>query len=156
MTTPDAFLMFGLSHGDTDQSIEDIDYAIYTHKDLGEVCVFESGAAISCLAPYVAGDVLRVAVENGQVTYRQNGTLLYTSSVPPTYPLIVDTALNTAGGQVGSAVMAGELGRRWTGSTCSRRRRAGTRSRGRAGRAGMPEVRRRGRWCPGTGTRSTR
>jgi RHS repeat-associated protein len=46
---------------------------------------------------YATGDKLRVSIEGGVVKYRRNGTLLYTSSVTPAYPLLVDTALYSAG-----------------------------------------------------------
>jgi len=44
---------------------------------------------------FVSGDHLRVAVEGGVVRYYRNGTLLYTSSVTPAYPLLVDSAVGT-------------------------------------------------------------
>jgi hypothetical protein len=36
-----------------------------------------------------------VAVEGGVVKYYRNSTLVYTSTVTPQYPLLVDTSLNT-------------------------------------------------------------
>jgi RHS repeat-associated protein len=50
-------------------------------------------------------DVLRVAVEGGVVKYRKNGTLLYTSSVAPTYSLLVDTALYSNGSTITNVVI---------------------------------------------------
>jgi hypothetical protein len=57
--------------------------------------VYEAGALRGTFGTYTTGDVLRVAVEGGVVKYRKNGTLLYTSTVAPTYPLLVDTSLYT-------------------------------------------------------------
>jgi len=156
VATPSAYLMFGLSHGDTDQSIEDIDYAIYPSPYSSEACVYEGGANRGCIVPYVAGDRLRVGVEGGVVKYYRNGTVFYTSSVAPTYPLIADTTLNTAGGQVGSAAMAGELAETVDWIDVFAATASGYSSCVRAGRDGTREVRHRGLWCPGTGTRSTR
>ena len=47
---------------------------------------------------YQAGDRFRVAVEGGVVKYRRNGVLFYTSAGAPAYPLLVDTALYSLGG----------------------------------------------------------
>jgi RHS repeat-associated protein len=51
-----------------------------------------------------------VAVEGGAVKYYKNGTLLYTSTVTPQYPLLVDTSLNTAGTSVTNVVISGSGG----------------------------------------------
>ena len=48
-----------------------------------------------------------MAVEGGVVKYYRNGTLLYTSTVAPTYPLQVDTSLNTVNAGVYNVVISG-------------------------------------------------
>jgi hypothetical protein len=58
--------------------------------------------------PYQAGDVFRIAVEGGVVKYYRNGTLIYTSGVAPSYPLVLDTALATMGSTVHSAVISSQ------------------------------------------------
>ena len=107
--------MCGLNVGDSSKSYTEIDYAIYPRSD-GTISAYESGAVISVggstvLGTYVAGDRLRVSVEGGQVKYWkvQQGaaTLLYTSAVAPTYPLLVDTSLYSNGATVKDAVVAG-------------------------------------------------
>ena len=40
-----------------------------------------------------AGDILRIAVAEGSVKYSKNGTVFYTSSAQPAYPLVVNAAL---------------------------------------------------------------
>lgn len=40
-----------------------------------------------------AGDRFRVSVESGRVVYRRNGAVVYTSTVAPTYPLVLDVTL---------------------------------------------------------------
>ncbi|HEY3028431.1 MAG TPA: hypothetical protein VGJ55_19945 [Pyrinomonadaceae bacterium] len=52
------------------------------------------------------GDVFRIAVESGVVKYYKNGQLLRTSTVAPTYPLVLDTALTTMGATVQNAVIS--------------------------------------------------
>jgi hypothetical protein len=43
---------------------------------------------------YTVGDTFRIAIVGNQVKYYKNGTTeIYTSTVAPTYPLIVDTSL---------------------------------------------------------------
>ena len=61
---------------------------------------------------YVAGDVFRVEVADGQVRYRKNGQVFYTSATPPTYPLGIDTSLYHGGATITDAVLVHE-------STCS-------------------------------------
>ena len=96
--------MCGLSHGDTNQSYEEIDFALYPWID-GNLYVFESGTSRGSVGPYTTGDVFRVAVEGGVVKYRKNGVLLYTSGVTPTYPLLVDTTLFPTGSQITTAII---------------------------------------------------
>ena len=44
-----------------------------------------------------------MAVERGVVRYYRNGTILYTSLAAPTYPLLLDTSINSTGGKVYNA-----------------------------------------------------
>ncbi|HXM48029.1 MAG TPA: hypothetical protein VN956_09180, partial [Pyrinomonadaceae bacterium] len=95
----------GLSNGDTNQSWEDIDFCLYLNAD-GTIYINEGSNGRGNFGAYATGDVFRVAVEGGVVKYRKNGTLLYTSTVPPTYPLLVDTSLHDNGSTL-SNVMIG-------------------------------------------------
>jgi len=100
-----AYRLFGLSNGNVDSSIGDIDFAIYQYSD-GRILIYESGNYRGEFATYAPGDRLRVAVEGGVVKYRKNGALLYTSLVAPTYPLLVDTSLYDSGSTIMSAVIS--------------------------------------------------
>jgi hypothetical protein len=97
--------MAGLSNGDSDKTYVDIDYAIYL-KDDGNVRVYEKGTWKANTGTYVAGDVFRVQVTGSVVTYLKNGTLMYTSSVAPTSPLLADTSLFTTGATLQSVVLS--------------------------------------------------
>jgi hypothetical protein len=55
----------------------------------------------------VAGDRLRVAVQSGRVVYSKNGTVYYTSTSAPTYPLFVDTSFVSLNSSIADAVIAG-------------------------------------------------
>ena len=103
------YVMFGLSHGDTDGGYADIDYAIYTYPPTSQLMVFEGGSYRTALGSYGVNDVLRVGVEGGVVTYSVNGVLLHSSSTPPTYPLVTDTSLYSANATVTAARMGGEV-----------------------------------------------
>jgi hypothetical protein len=98
--------MLGLSNGNTDQNYTDVDFAIYAATS-GVLYVYEKGLSKGAFGSYATGDVLRVAVEGGVVRYRRNGTLLYTSTATPTYPLLADTALFTTGATLNNAVLGG-------------------------------------------------
>jgi hypothetical protein len=89
----------GLSNGDGGQEHADIDFAIRLRSN-GSVGVYEAGVLRGSFGTYVAGDVFRVEVEAGVVTYRRNGALLYTSAVAPAFPLLVDTALLNPGATI--------------------------------------------------------
>jgi RHS repeat-associated protein len=97
--------MIGLSNGDTNQNYPDIDFAAYL--DSGNLCVYEAGSNRGCFSTYVGGNTIRVAVESGVVKYKKNGTVIYTSSVTPTYPLLVDTALWSNGATLNNVVISG-------------------------------------------------
>jgi hypothetical protein len=55
----------------------------------------------------VAGDVFRVAVQSGVVSYSQNGVVFYTSASVPTYPLSFAASLADLNATVTDAVMGG-------------------------------------------------
>jgi hypothetical protein len=97
--------LIGLSNGNAGESIEDIDFAL--HLDAGTAMIKEGGVYKGDTT-IVTGDVLRVAVENGQVQYRKNGaTIARSVGVPPapTYPLLVDTSLLTSGATLNNVMI---------------------------------------------------
>jgi hypothetical protein len=54
---------------------------------------------------YSTGDVFKIAVEGGQVKYYRNGSVFYTSTRTPSYPLIVDASLIAIGATVTNAMI---------------------------------------------------
>ena len=96
--------------GNTDSSwyYADIDYAFFVGPSAG-LEIWESGNQRGSFGTYASGDRLRVAVEGGVVKYFRNGTLVYTSTVAPTYPLQVDTSLNTVNAGVYNVVITSDL-----------------------------------------------
>jgi hypothetical protein len=101
-TETDKLRYVGLSHGNTDTSVADIDFAIRLGQGYAEV---RENNVYRADVPLAAGDTFKVAVEGGVVKYYQNGALFYTSAVAPTYPLLVDTSLLSAGATVTNATM---------------------------------------------------
>jgi len=61
------------------------------------------------VSSFTTADVFRVGLEGGVVKYRKNGTLVYTSTVAPTYPLLVDAGLYHSGGIFSNVVISGNL-----------------------------------------------
>lgn len=89
----------GLKGSGAASSYADIDYAI----DLGatgQLEVFELGVSRGQVGAYANGDRLRVEIQDGIVRYLKNGTLLYTSTVAPAYPLHAEAQLYTSGATV--------------------------------------------------------
>ena len=86
--------IFGLSHTDTDQNWTSINFGL--HLDLsGTIYIFESGNNRGSFGTYATGDKLQVAIVGGVVKYKKNGTVLYTSSVASSYPLVADSVVRT-------------------------------------------------------------
>jgi hypothetical protein len=99
------YRMVGLSNGDTNTAYEDIDFALYLA--LGQLRVYEAGTLRGTFGSFATGDELRVTVANGQVTYSRNGSVFYTSTKTPSYPLLVDCALYTQGATLNGTLIAG-------------------------------------------------
>jgi hypothetical protein len=107
-TETNAYRIFGLSNGDTNQNYADIDFALMAGAD-GVLYVYEAGIYRGSFGAYATGDRLRVAVEGGQIKYKRNGLSFYTSSGAPIYPLLMDVAFYTYGATVTNAVLVGRL-----------------------------------------------
>ncbi len=102
-----SYRALGLSNGDSDRTLNDIDFAFYASN--GVLYATQKGSNMfNCGAP-VVGDRLRVAVESGVVKYRKNGTLCYTSSQAIVYPLLIDTALYTSGVAITDVALIGNF-----------------------------------------------
>lgn len=97
----------GLSNGNAGTSGSEIKFALRFFSPFVEVR--ESGVWKASWA-IAAGDLHKVTVEGGIVKYAQNGTVKYTSTVAPTYPLLVDASINALGAAVQNAVIGGAAG----------------------------------------------
>jgi hypothetical protein len=98
----------GLSNSSGSQNYPEIDYVIMLGA-ANNVRIYENGVQITgSFGTYAPGDRYRVAIESGVVKYYKNGTLLYTSTVAPTYPLLVDTSLYTTDATITDTVISGD------------------------------------------------
>jgi hypothetical protein len=100
------YRLLGLSNGNTDESYEDIDFAIDAYAG-GQIRVYENGVYKGTFGSYVPGDKLRIGVGAGVVRYAKNGIEFYASARAPVYPLLVDTALYNTGSTLNAAVIDG-------------------------------------------------
>jgi hypothetical protein len=100
------YRMVGLSNGSTDVSYPDIDFGIDIVPG-GGLHIYEKGVYRGAFGTYATGDVLRVSVTGGVVRYFKNGAVFYSSTQPPTYPLLVDSWLYTQGATLNTAVISG-------------------------------------------------
>jgi hypothetical protein len=93
----------GLGTGNTGPQENDVDFGI--HLAGGNVYINENGNQSGSLGPYFAGDVFRVAVDQGLIRYSRNGAALPSTPRTPTYPLRVDTSLYTQNAQITNAIV---------------------------------------------------
>jgi hypothetical protein len=100
--------MCGFNNGDTNQTFQEIDYAIYVAYD-DTIEVWENGVYRGDYGTYQANDHFRVSVEGGVVKYSKGGTVFYTSTVAPSYPLRVDTALAHTNATLTNVILSGTL-----------------------------------------------
>ena len=99
-------LILGLSNSNEDARDRTIDYAILA-RDYGTVAVYENGVGRGDFGTYQSGDILRVERVGSTIVYKQNGTVLYTSTIPSTGELIADAAINLTGAKVANARIDG-------------------------------------------------
>jgi hypothetical protein len=99
-TMPDttAQRVVGLGAGNSDTSEVDVDYALKFWPG-GTVDVRQSGQ-YKTETSYAAGDVFRVAVKAGVVSFVKNGVVFHTSAVPAAAALNADTSFTTGGGRI--------------------------------------------------------
>ncbi len=99
-----AYLTVGLSHGNPGTTGSEIAFGLRFSP--GVVEVRESGVYKADWRQ-AGGAVYKIAVDGGSVKYYQNGTLKYTSTQAPVYPLLLDSSLLTRGAGVLHAFISG-------------------------------------------------
>ncbi|MCA1752640.1 MAG: hypothetical protein LC670_12800, partial [Flavobacteriales bacterium] len=92
----------GLSHSNTNSNLNSIEFAFRMNAN-GSLRIYESGSNRGTFGNYVAGDNLKISVENGTVHYYRNGELLRVSNNSPELPLIADASLRSEGATISEA-----------------------------------------------------
>jgi hypothetical protein len=92
----------GLTNVGTGTSAAGVNFAILLEPGWAEV---RENGAFRTNTPLAVGDVFRVSIESGVVKYYQNGTLFYTSTVTPIYPLLLDARIWSLNGTVTNAII---------------------------------------------------
>ena len=83
-------VMLGLGNVESHGSYGDIDYAIYLR--FGVVWIYESGVNRGTFSPYAQGDQFTIDVTGTTLTYRHNGTVLRTTTIPSGVDWYADSA----------------------------------------------------------------
>lgn len=114
----------GLNNLDSSLHYDDIDFAIHAQLG-GALIIYEAGTYRGNFGTYTTGDRLRVEVWHGVVRYRKNGTVFYTSSQAPRYPLRVDTSFYDTGStvtdvRIGGVTWSNDVGVSISGSSLSK------------------------------------
>lgn len=92
--------MIGLSNiANSDAVYSDIDHAIYLMAN-NKIQIYEQGGHRGDFGSYAINDIFTVNCENSVVKYYQNGIVLYTSALAPTFPLTIDCSIHTVGGLI--------------------------------------------------------
>jgi hypothetical protein len=95
----------GLSNGNPGTTADEINYSFGLWPN-GGLDIRENGM-YKAESTYTTGDILRIAVVNGVVNFYKNGNFIYSSSMPVTYPLLVDSAMFTPLSTLTNVVISG-------------------------------------------------
>ena len=101
---------FGLDQDDADGTLTDIAFAWRLDAATRELLVYEGGVRQAAVGTYAAGDLLHIAVRNGVVEYRRNGTVVWISERAPRYPLVADASLGSPETRLSDVRLTGRLG----------------------------------------------
>lgn len=97
-TSPMLFAGLNSDHNGTKGN--EIDYAIRLQAGYAEV---RENGVYKYDVRFSAGDLFRIQVENGRVTYARNGTVFYSSGITTDQPLRADTALYNSNAAIQNA-----------------------------------------------------
>ncbi|MGH8369509.1 MAG: hypothetical protein ACRESC_00885, partial [Gammaproteobacteria bacterium] len=92
----------GLGSVGIPQPVDSMPYVIGLQA--GDAEVLEYGAYETDV-PFASGDVFRITVKAGVVTYSKNGTVFYTSSIAASGPLQADVSIFDLGGTITNAMI---------------------------------------------------
>lgn len=90
--------VLGFNDADSDASYPNIEHAFYFSGKVARV--YEMGVQVHFVGAYADGDLFRITRVAGVVTYKQNGTLVYTSGAASTGTVFLDSSLYSGGDYV--------------------------------------------------------
>src|SRR5207249_2251423 len=93
----------GLTPGGASTDPAAILFALRLQAGRAEV---REGGVYKSETSFATGDVLRVAVQGGTVTYSKNGGVFYTSSNQAAYPLVVNASLSDLSATIKNVMIA--------------------------------------------------
>ena len=96
--------MIGLSTTNTGSDQSTIRYGFLLENN-SNYRIYEAGAYKGVMGAYATGDTFRISVESNVVRYLKSGSIVYTSLLVPTLPLLVDISLQEPGATVRNAVV---------------------------------------------------
>lgn len=101
---PNSRFAAGLSNSDQNSSFTSIDYC-FRQEANGNIRVNENGANRGTFGAVNPGDTLRIIAESSTIRYWRNQTLLYTSSIAPSFPLYADVSMRDVGSVIQDAAI---------------------------------------------------
>jgi hypothetical protein len=111
VSDPNRRYAVGLSTSDQNSSFTSIDFCLRQEAN-GTIRVNENGVNRGTFGTVSAGDTLRIIAESNAIRYERNQTLLYTSSVVPSFPLYADVSMR----DVGSVILSASIINQSTGT----------------------------------------
>lgn len=99
------YRMFGLSHGNHNVNFNDIQFAAYLAGNT--LKIYESGLYKGTFGTLAVSDTVTIAVYGGLVRYYLNTTPVYTSATVPTFPLNLDSSINSLAGRISNVMICG-------------------------------------------------
>ena len=97
----------GFKSASPEANASEVPYAIRLKPD--RIAEVREQGMVRTMTAYARGDVFRIAIVAGEISYYKNGRLLYISGLPPTYPLVVSASLQNRGATVANAIIAGRF-----------------------------------------------
>lgn len=95
----------GLSVAQTNTPSDQIDFALRVQSGYAEV---RENGGYRAETPIATGDVLRIAVVSGVVSYSRNGTVFFKSYTPPVFPMRAYATLYSQGSSLSSVLLMGK------------------------------------------------
>ncbi|MCF6237243.1 MAG: hypothetical protein L3J79_00250, partial [Candidatus Marinimicrobia bacterium] len=95
------YAAIGFNASNDSQHYNDLDYYIGVDTGQGEIWIGDGGASAGYFGSYVASDEFAIERQGTTVTFKKNGIIIYTSTVPSSGSLVADTSMLNPNGTIG-------------------------------------------------------